>query len=180
MNKMRTVFIICIFIASIGKSVYAQDDSNSALKKGTFAYIVYAPTAKGGTIEGYEFDDTHYLGLGFGKINKPRSLGYYIDFKATPNIVNDSGNSDATYRYLIANAGVTFSLTDSLAVLGGIGFSIEDGSFMSSGDLYASEEKNYNINVNLGAMYNITQSFGVVVGYDTSSSAPSFGVSLSF
>ncbi len=177
MKNVRNISIACAFVASIGQVTYADDSPNSSAKRGYFVYGVYAPTAKGGNIEGYQFDDTNYLGLGVGYTNKKlRSLGYYIDMKFTPDIVNDSGDSDLTYRYLMMNAGVTFNVIDNLALLGGIGVSLQDGSFMRYGDHYSTKEKNTEFNLNFGAMYKITQSFGVVGGYDTSSSAYSVGI----
>lgn len=178
--NIRNILIASTLMLFIGQAAYAADDySKTAQKRGYFSYLVYAPSAKGGTIEGYQFDDTSYLGIGIGFTNKkPRSIGYYADIKFTPDIVNESGNSDLTYRYIMLNAGVTFNLTERFTLLGGVGYSIQDGSIVRYDTHYSTEETNADFNINLGAMFKLTQSFGLIAGYDTSASAYNFGLTL--
>ncbi|KHD08579.1 hypothetical protein PN36_22635 [Candidatus Thiomargarita nelsonii] len=116
------------------------------------------------------------MGIGY---TKPRSIGYYMDIKFTPDIVTD-GNSDLIYRYLMLNAGVTFSFADRFALLGGIGYSIQDGSVVRNDTRYTTEESNADFNVNVGAMFKLTESFGLIAGYDTSASAYSMGLVIGF
>lgn len=119
------------------------------------------------------------MGIGFGFTNKkPRSLGYYFELKGTPDIINESGNSDFIYRYVMLNAGVTFNLTDRFTLLGGVGYSIQDGSIVRNNIRYTTDETNADLNINLGAMFKLTQSFGLIAGYDTSASAYNFGITL--
>ncbi|MEN8218787.1 MAG: outer membrane beta-barrel protein [Pseudomonadota bacterium] len=177
--NVKNILIACAIAAYAGQMAYAADDSPS--KRWGFAYLAYAPTAQGGSIEGYQFDDTDYLGLGLGYVSKkPRSIGYYMDIKFTPDIVSGSGNSDLIYRYLMLNVGVTFNLADRFALLGGIGYSIQDGSVVRDDTHYETEESNADFNVNVGAMFKLTQSFGLVAGYDTSASAYSLGLAIGF
>jgi len=102
-----------------------------------------------------------------------------MDIKFTPDIVTD-GNSDLIYRYLMLNAGVTFSFADRFALLGGIGYSIQDGSVVRNDTRYTTEESNADFNVNVGAMFKLTESFGLIAGYDTSASAYSMGLVIGF
>ena len=143
----------------------------------TFSAFVYTPSTSDGSLEGYEFDGGGMLGMVFG--NKKLfsdSLGSYGSFDMSYNSVDETDSSDAIYGYRIFNLGVTYSPSDSVTLLAGMGISWEYGEMFSRGTHYETEEKEINTNLHIGLAYNVTDKYGAIITYNTASSSMGIGI----
>jgi hypothetical protein len=184
--KAPLLALLCASYLSGIQQSHAADDLKYGGKSTTydanlFGYISFAPSAKGKELMGYKFDDTNYIGIGGGAINKkPMGIGLYGEIKGTPTVLDINGNSDFVYDYTIVNVGLTLRLHDRFVLMGGVGYSHEDAKFTVLGTHYESNESNSNLNVNVGALLQISSLFGVVLAFDSAASAYSLGLAVTF
>jgi hypothetical protein len=64
--------------------------------------------------------------------------------------------------------------------MAGVGYSQESAEYADNSDYFVSIEDNEQMNYNFEAIYNITNKYGIVVGYNTAPEAYNVGVSVSF
>ncbi len=148
----------------------------TSLLAGSFAAFLYAPSADGKKLGGYQYKDTNYIKIKGGKIGeKSMDFGYYGDFAITANTVDNTGTSKVKYGYYIFNIGPTLTITKNIAVYGGVGIAYEQGQYMANGTQMVSKDTKTEMNLNAGAMFTYGK-FGLVAGYDSASKAANFGV----
>ena len=180
MKIIKNTILASMLLVGIGSTAVAGDYLESG--SGMFAALTWSPDTDSGTIEGKEYDGSGMIGVLIGhKKLITDNIGAYFggDFSYTK--VDDSGTSnEAIYSYRIVNVGATFTPMESLTLMGGIGYTTEHGEFSYYGTHYESEEDHSQMNFHIGGMYNITNQFGLVIGYNTAPSAINYGVSFSF
>jgi hypothetical protein len=122
------------------------------------------------------------IGVSVGKKNFfSEKIGGYLGFDKSYNSVGEDGQShEVMYAYTIFNAGLTFTPVKELTLMAGVGYSQESAEYADNGDYFVSIEDNEQMNYNFEAIYNITNKYGIVVGYNTAPEAYNVGVSVSF
>jgi opacity protein-like surface antigen len=179
MKIVKNTILASMLIAGLGSTAIADNLEEGS---GKFAGLTWSPNTNDGTIEGYEFDGSGMLGfLGGNKKLITDSVGGYFDFDMSYETVDETDTSKKViYSYTIANLGITYSPIDNLTLFGGIGYTWEKGKYTYYGTNYESDEDHNQINFHLGTMYKITDTFGLVVGYNTAPSAINYGFSVEF
>lgn len=174
---MSSVMFASVLLVSASSSTFANEEGSRS-----FAAFVFTPTTADGTIEGYEFEGSGMLGLVLGNKNLfSDSLGLYGSYDMSYNSVDETETSnEAIYGYRIFNVGVTYSLFDSVTLLGGVGMSWEYGEFFYYGTHYKTKEDKTDMNIHAGLTYEITDKYGAIVTYNTASSSIGVGFVGSF
>ncbi|MEQ1726709.1 MAG: hypothetical protein HOP24_12575 [Sideroxydans sp.] len=150
--------------------------SCSAVAEG-FIGLGYAPSAKGGIIDGYTFEKTNYLTVIYAKTPEQElGVDWYIGGGMTVNLVDSSGSSNFHYSYTIMNVGATTKVTERIYGYAGVGYSIASGEYKSFGQTMQTKNTNSGSNLNGGIIFQITDSFGAWVNYDTAPGALGFGI----
>ena len=173
-------------LLSLGSTTHliAEDlnTTNKIKNDGTFVIATWSPDTKSGTISGYELKGNGMIGVSGGKKNLfSDSVGGYIGFDKSYNSVGEDGRSnEVMYAYTIFNAGLTFTPTESLMLMAGVGYSQESAEYADNGTHWISIEDNDQINYNFEVSYKITEKYGIVAGYNTAPEAYNVGVEVSF
>jgi len=173
----NSIILILMLVASVNSLAFASEDSDEV-----FGAFVFTPSTADGTIEGYELEGSGMLGFIYGnKKMFSENLGLYGSYDMSYNSVDETETSDKTiYGYRIFNIGLTYSPSDSIRILGGIGMSWEYGEFFYNGTHYESEEDKTQMNFHAGMAYNITDKYGVILTYNTASSSIGGGFTFNF
>jgi len=178
MKKITNSTILTLMLlANINSLAFANEDMDEA-----FGAFVFTPSTADGTIEGYEFEGSGMLGFIFGnKKMFSENLGLYGSYDMSYNSVDETETSDETiYGYRIFNIGVTYSPSDSIRILGGVGISWEYGEFFYEGTHYETEEDKTEMNFHAGVSYKITDKYGAILTYNTASSSVGGGITFNF
>jgi hypothetical protein len=139
----------------------------------------YTPSAKGGVIDGYTFEKTNYLNVIFAKTPEQAfGVGWYLGGGMTANIVDSNNSSNLHYSYTIMNIGATTKVTERIYGYAGVGYSIASGEYKSFGQTMQTKNTNSGSNINGGMIFQITDSFGAWVNYDTAPGAVGFGIAV--
>ena len=148
----------------------------------SFVALTWSPSTADGKIENVSFDGAGMIGFVLGdKKLISNNFGAYFAGDFSYNKVDETDTSyKTTYNYKIINLGLTFTMFDTLTLMGGIGYSTENAEFSSGGEYYKSDVKNTQTNFNFGVNYNIFDGLGMVVTYNTAPSAIAYGLSINF
>ena len=174
---INSLLLTSLLLVGTSLSTFADEADNG----GTFGAFVFTPNTADGTIEGHELDGGGMMGGVFG--NKKLfsdSLGFYGSFDMSYNSVDETESSKTIYGYRIFNVGATYSLFNSVLLLGGIGISWEYGEGFSYGTHYESDENKRNMNFHAGLACNIIDNYGAMVTYNTASSSVGIGIGGNF
>jgi hypothetical protein len=179
MKIVKNTILASMLIAGLGSTAVADGLENGS---GTFGAVTWSPSTDGGTIEGYEFDGSGMIGfLGGNKKLITDNIGGYLGADVSYETVDETDTSkEAIYSYMIVNIGATYSPIDDLTLLGGIGYTWEKGKYTYYGTSYETKEDHNQMNVHLGAMYTLFDTWGLVVGYNTAPAAINYGVTFAF
>jgi len=185
--------VVCL---SVGLSA---QELNKRKAKG-FAGISWSYTPSGGTIDSIKFknDNKGMIGFMLAQTNLFNdNIGIYIDTKKSLSYTS-SFKGQSKYLYEILNLGATFTPTDRVTFMAGVGYSKEagytahqkeisvpthelaNGAYMSTTRTvtYAKEHKKHSVNFNLGASFKVSNNVGLIVGFDTAPKAVSIGFSM--
>ena len=183
-NTFLTLSTLALLSVGTTTNLLAEDSTSmSGVKNdGTFVIATWSPDTKSGTVSGHELKGNGMIGVSGGKKNLfSNNVGGYIGFDKSYNSVGEDGRSnEVMYAYTIFNAGLTFTPTESLTLMAGVGYSQESAEYADNGNYYVSIEDNDQMNYNFEASYKINEKYGLVVGYNTAPEAYNVGVEVRF
>lgn len=178
----KTILTPLSIVTLLATTITAEEISSSPQSDGTFIAMTWSPDTKDGTIEGYDLKGNGMIGLYGGKTNFiSHNIGLYGGFDMSYNTVDESQTShEVMYSYRIINGGLTYSPTNNLTFMGGVGYSMESAEFMQNGNNYQSIEDNDQINFNAELSYKIGDTYGIIAGYNSAPEAYNVGFIMSF
>lgn len=157
------------------------------------ASILISQKTKDSVIENKNFDGENLYSFLWGSTDfLSSSLGSYITIGGTVDFRSDedkqrdekSGDFDNYLSYNVYNTGLTYTPTNNLTLLGGVGYGQSKGKYYQKNttsnnysELVTEKEKGVNFNLAVNYYY---KSIGLVAMYDTFPKVFSVGVSYNF